>query len=772
MENVCPICKSPYAGSTCLNCTGTGGDITPIDVQNTDAPGATAFLVDLVSNRKIPITTPRCKVGRDDLNDIVISGDQSISRFHFVITKENGQYNVQDGKSRHGTFLNGNQITGPEPIHDGDVLKVGVSLFWFVIEAQVVAPGSDKTSPVDMENEQALEFVPGDTPMPATVGAAASMPLDETIAPKPPEWVHQLESGSAPGDTGEPEAIAPTAEPLSKESSSESKFEITGAIPNAGLEARLESAAKAAAQTEEHAIAASAGESKSADSTSDVNAEAAPEPVAELAREDQAISSAADSESKDHETAEPAEQKDLATKSSESAADQDIIEPVSSEHSTEDLKSSENSESEAKQTEESVETVEPIEAPKDTSLEDSVTQSNQLEEPAAAAVVAEDNAEEPATKETAQQIESDFGTIDKQFSLSADEINQAANRIAESYANAQSGNSLKADESSEAEAAESKPQDTLEKLAEIVGEAKSEEQMPEPIQPSLSQYLNAPVVAEPASSERRSTKSTTEGRISPDKYLGELTGNGAKGMSIVKESASSATVPDWCKRYFSSELNHLDKELTELNEEVRQLQIKIKDVEGRTSLTKGLRNILLTTQGDDLVDACGKIFAMMGWRVRVSDDDKMELKMEADDKSVSIARVVWTEKEPDRSHLGQLSISQTRYWCEVGVEPKGILIIARGGDHSVLPQAGEYAHELADYASKKNVCLMSTLQLLSCYKEVFLHDGSPESVRSTIQATSGWLHGFHLEPGTSMEPGEKAESASTGKASLSSLLSA
>ena len=86
--------------------------------NNESTPVPTAFLVDLVSNRKIPVTTPRCRVGRDDLNDIVISGDQSISRFHFIISFENGQYLVQDAKSRHGTFLNGNQIGEPEPINE------------------------------------------------------------------------------------------------------------------------------------------------------------------------------------------------------------------------------------------------------------------------------------------------------------------------------------------------------------------------------------------------------------------------------------------------------------------------------------------------------------------------------------------------------------------------------------------------------------------------------------------------------------------------------
>ena len=198
METACPICKKPYSGASCPNCTVTGLDVSALDVQNSDFPGATAFLVDLVSNRKIPITTPRCKVGRDDLNDIVISGDQSISRFHFVITKENSQYFVQDGKSRHGTFLNGNQITGPEPIHDGDVLKVGVSLFWFVIEAAVGQATSDKTQPVDLARDTESQpssasissTATGETP--ADSGSAQG--YDEALAPKPPEWSNNLEN--------------------------------------------------------------------------------------------------------------------------------------------------------------------------------------------------------------------------------------------------------------------------------------------------------------------------------------------------------------------------------------------------------------------------------------------------------------------------------------------------------------------------------------------------------------------------------------------------
>ena len=95
----------------------------------------TAYLVDLVSNHKIKIPVPLCKIGRDEINDIVVSGDQSISRHHLSLFHEDGRYYMLDNESRHGTFLNGTQTKTKEVINDGDVIKIGVSLFWFVVEA-------------------------------------------------------------------------------------------------------------------------------------------------------------------------------------------------------------------------------------------------------------------------------------------------------------------------------------------------------------------------------------------------------------------------------------------------------------------------------------------------------------------------------------------------------------------------------------------------------------------------------------------------------------
>lgn len=90
-----------------------------------------AFLVELVSNRKIPISAPECTVGRHDSNEIVISDDKSISKHHFKILFEDGKYLIEDNNSSYGTFVNGEKIDAKIAVTDGDVIKAGNSMFWF-----------------------------------------------------------------------------------------------------------------------------------------------------------------------------------------------------------------------------------------------------------------------------------------------------------------------------------------------------------------------------------------------------------------------------------------------------------------------------------------------------------------------------------------------------------------------------------------------------------------------------------------------------------------
>jgi hypothetical protein len=220
-------------------------------------------------------------------------------------------------------------------------------------------------------------------------------------------------------------------------------------------------------------------------------------------------------------------------------------------------------------------------------------------------------------------------------------------------------------------------------------------------------------------------------------------------LELKLQTAGAKPVSEWTKKYFSDEIAILNKELDGLNEQVKLAQQKIKEVETRVACTRSLRNTLLTASGDELVEACGKVLSLLGWNVSPCGEDNHELGLEHNEKDVSIARVIWTTSHAERSHLGQLSISQTRFWCEKGVEPKGILIVSKLSEQPPASSAeGQEDAELADYAAKKNVCLMTTMQLLALYKEVALANADADALRQTVTNSSGWLQGHYLEPGT------------------------
>jgi hypothetical protein len=65
---------------------------------------------------------------------------------------------------------------------------------------------------------------------------------------------------------------------------------------------------------------------------------------------------------------------------------------------------------------------------------------------------------------------------------------------------------------------------------------------------------------------------------------------------------------------------------------------------------------------------------------------------------------------------------------------------------------------------------MTTMQLLSLYKEVALDDAKPDALRTVIVQANGWLSGHDLEPGIA-EIVEKEDASQTSN-KLSSLLSA
>jgi pSer/pThr/pTyr-binding forkhead associated (FHA) protein len=677
MEHTCPVCSKPYDGVFCTACTSAENDLGKKSEESGEK-NATAYLVDLVSNRKIPVPTPRCKAGRDDLNDIVISGDQSISRFHFVITKDGDQFSVQDSKSRHGTFLNGNQISNIEPINDGDVLKVGVSLFWFVIESPSALSLPEGTPPVDMR----VPVKPAKTVDLQTAAQSKGKPGEKTTAT----------STDIPALT--PESLAAMT-PAGAAKFAHMDFQERTIPPTDAVQ---------------HGMLLNPQELT--DNLEEVLKEATSDSGEKASKEEEFDKTVSDLEniSKKYQDSE----------FNRFGGDDETF----AKELTLDQFESKSEESPAK-SEQEVEKAQDPEEPSKEEIAEPV--KNEEENPSQA---------EPETSTIKAEHEDESA---KEDTVSSSTLGKFAEIIDEAAS--------QSDLRSEIEKHDSEQQS---ELSSIVSES---------LQPNAESEA-----AHEEEEEEEEAEVASAQEVSKDGH-GLASGNGAKSvMSIVKESIPG-TVPEWCTKYFAGELNGLSRELSDLNDQVRLAQQKIRDVESRVALLKGLRNTLLLSTGEELVEACGKVLTFLGWKVKVSDDDHQEMKLDWEDR-LSLARVVWTSGQAERTHLGQLSISQTRYWCEQGAEPKGILIVSRVGDQPPAPLgSNDYNSDIADHASRKNICLMTTVQLLAIYRDVVINGVSADELRGKITSTSGWLNGFNLDTAS----GDKEEG---GTNKLSSLLSA
>lgn len=84
-------------------------------------------------SREIRIAVPEFVIGRGEEAHLKPTSDL-ISRRHCSIQVGDGKVVISDLGSRNGTFVNGNQLTGPVEAKPGDVLRVGRLQFELLID--------------------------------------------------------------------------------------------------------------------------------------------------------------------------------------------------------------------------------------------------------------------------------------------------------------------------------------------------------------------------------------------------------------------------------------------------------------------------------------------------------------------------------------------------------------------------------------------------------------------------------------------------------------
>ncbi|HEX9831465.1 MAG TPA: FHA domain-containing protein [Mycobacterium sp.] len=74
----------------------------------------------------------RVVIGRSPDATIPLLADNSVSRLHAIIEWVDTHWTVvDDGLSRNGTFVNGERVNGRRPLHSGDKIRIGESIFTY-----------------------------------------------------------------------------------------------------------------------------------------------------------------------------------------------------------------------------------------------------------------------------------------------------------------------------------------------------------------------------------------------------------------------------------------------------------------------------------------------------------------------------------------------------------------------------------------------------------------------------------------------------------------
>jgi len=96
-----------------------------------DIPAELEAVAGPLNGTSIPLLEGETSIGREPSNEISLL-DSAVSRKHCVITRNSGQFKIQDLNSRNSTFVNGVPVT-ERTLASGDEIKIGNSLFVFVL---------------------------------------------------------------------------------------------------------------------------------------------------------------------------------------------------------------------------------------------------------------------------------------------------------------------------------------------------------------------------------------------------------------------------------------------------------------------------------------------------------------------------------------------------------------------------------------------------------------------------------------------------------------
>lgn len=219
-----------------------------------------------------------------------------------------------------------------------------------------------------------------------------------------------------------------------------------------------------------------------------------------------------------------------------------------------------------------------------------------------------------------------------------------------------------------------------------------------------------------------------------------------KDLMMKMEELTAPMNLTWTQEFTFPYVDGMKAEHGQMMEQLRQMQLRLSALDGRIRAIDGLKHVLLTGEQDTLLSASQEVLLRLGWTVSPSRTNPNELWLSRGDQIDAIARVVRSPATANRSEIAQLAESVIAFWDEYEIEPKGILIAQTWFSKSPAERTEpDFTPALQEFAGKKNLCLMSAIQLLAMYKDIEMQALPVEEIRKRMLDTNGRLIGFTLD---------------------------
>lgn len=99
----------------------------------------------VLEDREVQLVEGPNVIGRDSESALWID-EASVSRFHAQVVVTGGRARLEDLGSKNGTYLNGRRISRPEPLSNGDEIRIGVVeiVFRKLVRLNTTLPADDR----------------------------------------------------------------------------------------------------------------------------------------------------------------------------------------------------------------------------------------------------------------------------------------------------------------------------------------------------------------------------------------------------------------------------------------------------------------------------------------------------------------------------------------------------------------------------------------------------------------------------------------------------